>query len=120
MPTRREFIESGAVLLLMVPLADACSSASSPSSAGQGCNGVLSTSTVNAGHSHLLCVSASDLSSPPAAGMTYTSSASGSGPHTHTVTLLAVQLMQIQAGQSVTVTSSNNVGHTHDFSVSKM
>jgi hypothetical protein len=52
--------------------------------------------------------------------MTYTSSANGSGPHTHTVTLTAAQLMQIEAGQSVTMTSSNNVGHTHDFSIAKM
>jgi hypothetical protein len=67
-----------------------------------------------------------DLQSPPAGGATYVTSsapdplatgAPDDGAHTHTVTLSQAQLSSIKSGQTVTVTTSNNLDHTHTFAV---
>ena len=69
----------------------------------------------------MVCVASSDLTNPPAAGATYTTT-SVSG-HTHTVTLTQAQLASIQSGSTVTVTTSSvvdpldGVAHTHQFAV---
>jgi hypothetical protein len=63
------------------------------------------------------------MSSPPAAGVTYTTSNEGS--HTHKVTLAQADLTAISAGQTVTVTSTsdidpaNGTAHTHHFAIKK-
>lgn len=135
MKTRREFLASATTTLLLIPIV-ACSSSSSPSSSpsspsspgspfdGGACDGVESTSSLVSQHTHLLCVPTSDLESPPAGGATYTSSvapdplatgAPDSGAHTHTVTLSQAQLSSVQAGQSVTTTSSISLEHDHTF-----
>jgi hypothetical protein len=109
---RREFLSDTCVTLLLVPLTNlACS----PKSGG--CNGVSSTSSVAASHTHSICVAASDLSNPPAGGATYTSSVSGD--HTHQITLSATDLQNINAGKTVSITSTNVSGHTHDFAILK-
>lgn len=112
MQTRRDFLSSATVTLLMIPLA-ACSS---PSMGGGTCNGTLSTSTVTSMHTHTLCVLATDLSAPPPS-VTYTSSTTSG--HSHDVTLSMQQLQMIQNGQSVTVTSAVTESHTHDFMIMK-
>jgi hypothetical protein len=113
MHTRREFLaQVGYVSLLLVPIA-ACGSSSG---SGSNCDGVSSTSTVVSGHSHTVCVPASDLANPPAGGATYTTS--GPDP-THTIALTAEQLTSIQQGHSVAVTTSTNGGHSHDFALAK-
>jgi hypothetical protein len=131
MPTRREFLRGTTVTLIMIPIG-ACSSGSSSSSSpdagggnpGSGCNGILTTSSNVSQHTHTLCVPTTDLTNPPGAGNTYTSSSNldplNNQNHTHTVTLSAAQLATIQGGASVTVTSSNNDSHTHDFAIMKM
>ncbi len=86
--------------------------------------GATSTSTTVAAHNHTLCVPATDLSSPPSGGATYTSSSSpdpdaNNAQHTHTVTLTAAQLTTINGGGTVTVTSAISLSHTHDFAVMK-
>jgi hypothetical protein len=117
MQTRREFVTQATVTLFLVPLAAmACSSSSSGSGSGGSCDGLDPTSTVALGHTHTVCVLSSDLSSPPSAGVTYTTS--GPDP-THTVALTQAQLQSIQSGQSVTVTTSVANNHTHDFTIQK-
>jgi hypothetical protein len=112
MQTRREFLTGATATLLLVPLVHgACGSK------GDGaCDGLQTTSTVAFGHTHTFCVPTADLTNPPASGATYTSS--GPDP-THTVTLTQGQLQSIQSGQTVTVTSSVNGNHTHDFAIHK-
>lgn len=111
MQTRREFLAGATVTLILVPVAAACAS-SSGGGGGGGCDGLDATSSVAQGHTHTLCVPRTDLTSPPAGGMTYTTS--GPDP-THTVTLTQAQLEAIESGQTVQVTTSVANGHTHDF-----
>lgn len=113
---RREFLHGAYVTLLLIPLASAACS-STPGTGGGSCDGVQSTSSVALSHTHTVCVLASDLSSPPPSGATYTTS--GSSGHTHQISLSHDQLGNIQAGQSVAVTSTNVQGHTHDFAIMK-
>ncbi len=82
------------------------------------------TSSISQSHAHTLCVPTTDLTSPPAAGMTYTTSTTSE--HAHTVTLTAAQLRDIEAGLIVTVESSsvvdpeNGAAHTHTFAIVKI
>jgi len=76
---------------------------------------IVSISTVDAGHSHRVEFPEADLSSPSA--RTYQSSSSES--HTHSVVLSEAQLTTIEGGGSVTVTSSDSGGHTHQFTFSR-
>ena len=117
MQTRRAFLASTTVTLLLIPLASAACTSSGPMRAGNGsCNGVQTTSSVALSHTHTLCVPSTDLADPQAGGMTYTTS--GPDP-THTVTLTQAQLQAIEAGQTVNVTTSVAASHTHDFAIRK-
>ena len=62
MHTRRDFLSSATVTLLLIPVG--CSMSTS----GGSCDGTESTSSDTGGHTHTLCVPASDLSSPPVNG----------------------------------------------------
>ena len=121
MPTRREFLEKTTVMLLMIPVAAACTSNNStpaPSNPLEGGCAIQPTSTVTNGHNHMLCVLATDLSNPPSGGVVYTTTISQS--HTHDVALTQGMLQQIAVGQVVTVTTSvsqTTGGHTHDFMI---
>ncbi len=117
MLNRREFVSRATIALLFVPVA-ACSSSSTGASSDStgGCSGLEPTSSVALGHTHTVCVLESDLTAPPSAGVTYTTS--GPDP-THTVTLTAAQLSSINGGMSVTVTTSTDGGHDHQFVISK-
>jgi hypothetical protein len=131
MLTRRQLLSRGTTLLMMVPVIPAVLQACSSSSSGGGTDPAQScpsgsfttNSSVDDDHSHLLCIPTSDLTSPPAAGMTYTALENGS--HIHTVTLTAAQLSAIGAGGSATIVSSSDldpisgVVHPHTFVISK-
>jgi hypothetical protein len=119
MLNRREFL----VTLLVTPLIPACGSSSeldattdiAGTTPGPTCDGAGETSTVSQGHTHTLCVALAVLTSPPAEGATFlTSTVSG---HLHRVTLTEGQLATIDQGGSVTVTSTSDAGHSHDFVV---
>lgn len=117
--TRRELL-SRSTALLLVPVVGAisgCASSSGGSSGGPAgsCDGVFETSTVTDNHTHTLCVPTTDLTSPPAAGMTYTTSIALN--HSHTVMLTQAQLETIESGGSVTVTTSSPA--PHDFTIKK-
>ena len=125
MLTRRELLARGTTVLLLVPIISSCSSNNSSSAdAAASCSGIDSTSTVNADHTHDICVPTTDLTNPPAAGVTYTST--NVGMHTHTLMLTQAQLMTIESGGSVgPITSSatndpiDNMVHTHDWTIMK-
>ena len=115
METRREFLKRSTVMLLLVPIAGACGSSSTPNTNAGGCDGVQSTSSVAQAHTHTVCVAAADLTNPPAAGMTFTTSFNSG--HTHTLALSQEQLKSIASGQTVNAESSSNSGHTHSFAI---
>ena len=121
--TRRELLTRGTTMLLLIPVVG-CSSSSNDQPQGGSCAGTESTSTVEFAHTHTVCVLTADLTSPPSAGVAYTTSNVGS--HTHKVTLTAVNLTAINSGQAVTVTSTtdpdptNGMVHSHNFTIQKM
>ena len=78
---------------------------------GAGSMVITVQSTVNAGHSHSAGLPEADLESMQS--KSYGSSSSGG--HTHSVTLTAVNFETLRTSASVTVTSTNNSGHTHNF-----
>src|SRR5262249_15129513 len=108
--TRRDLLTRGTTMLLLIPIVS-CSS--SGDDGGGSCAGVETTSTVNAAHTHTVCVLTTDLTNPNAAGVTYTTSNVGS--HTHTVALTAAQLTMINGGQTVMVTSSTDNDPTNNM-----
>jgi hypothetical protein len=123
MLTRRDLLTRGTTLLLLVPVLG-CSMSSSSGTPGPGsCGGINVFSSVDAAHTHTLCVLDSDLTNPPVGGVTYTTS--DNGEHTHKVTLAQADLTAIHSGQTVMVTSTSDVdpingaAHTHTFSISK-
>ena len=128
MLNRREFLTTtagGFVTLLLTPLVSACTSdtmTGTPTTTTNptvpGCDGAGETSTVAQGHTHTLCVPASDLSNPPASGATYSTSVTEG--HQHTVTLIQAWLMAINQGHTVNITTSSVLGHTHDFAIEKV
>jgi hypothetical protein len=117
MLNRREFVSGTTIAFLLVPLA-ACSSGggATPGSASD-CSGLSATSSVALGHTHTVCVLETDLTSRPAAGVTYTTSLPDP---MHTIFLTAAQLSMINGGQSVTVTTSTNGNHNHQFVLIRM
>ena len=127
MLNRREFLTTaagGVVTLLVTLVISACGSdassgtSSTTNSTTPGCDGAGETSTVSLGHTHALCVPASDLDSPPASGAKYlTSNTEG---HQHMVTLTQAWLMAVAGGAKVMVTTSTMDGHTHDFTVQRL
>ena len=111
MITRREFVSGATVVLFLAPV-----SCGTSNGGPSGCSGVGATSSVALGHTHTVCVQESDLTYPPSGGATYTTS--GPDP-THTVTLSSAQLSMLNGGQTVTVTTSTNGGHSHQFVLMK-
>jgi hypothetical protein len=117
MLNRREFVSRATVALLLVPIAAACSSGGGGSSdSTNSCAGLNPTSSVALNHTHTVCILDTDLANPPAAGVTYVTS---SPDPTHTVSLTAAQLSSINGGTSVTVTTSTEGNHSHQFVISK-
>jgi hypothetical protein len=79
----------------------------------------IQASTDAENHTHNIVISLIDLSSPPAAGVVYTTSTNLN--HTHTITLTQQQLTSLGSGSTVTVSTSNatnpgtGVSHSHTF-----
>ena len=70
--------------------------------------------TIGTNHGHTLEVSAADVS----AGAEQTYQIMGSSAHPHTVVVTAAHFAMLQAGESVTVVSSSDAGHTHSVTIS--
>jgi hypothetical protein len=112
---RREFLKSaGGGMVALTVIITGCGGGSDGNPPPSGCTGIERSSTVVDGHTHTLCVPQADLSSPPAAGQSYTTSVNG---HAHEVTLTAADLMSIAGGGTVTVTTSITLGHAHMFTL---
>ena len=74
-------------------------------------NGTLSS--ISANHGHSLTVSRSDVE----AGSARTYSIQGSSSHDHMVTLTGADFTNLQNNNSITVSSTNDDGHTHSVTV---
>lgn len=72
------------------------------------------TSAIGGNHGHNLVVSIADVN----AGVAKTYSIQGSSPHNHTLTISAADFSSLKTNQAISVTSSNDDGHTHPVSVS--
>ena len=70
-------------------------------------------STIGSNHGHNLTVSRSDVQS----GSEKTYSIQGTSGHDHSVTLTANDFSSLQNNQTVSVSSTNNDGHTHTVTV---
>lgn len=75
-------------------------------------------SSSTGGHSHTLFVNSKDASFPPEEGVTLISEVTAD--HSHSVVLTQENLEQIAMGQTVTVESSEEGGHTHTFEIRKV
>jgi len=111
MLTRREFAMTALAALLFVALAG-CSESLPTDPEVPNCEGVSSTSTTAAGHSHVICIPDGDLSVTPASGRTYTTTHEAG--HTHELALTQVQLQTIATGGTITVTVVGSL-HNHNF-----
>ncbi|HXE97258.1 MAG TPA: hypothetical protein VN642_12675 [Dongiaceae bacterium] len=120
---RREFllVAGGATAALpLVALLTGCGGGSSSTPAAALANGDFIVTSVTSSlttHTHTITVKAADL----AAGVqvVYTTSSAGTTPHTHTVTITPAQITSINAGNAVTVISSTDFTHSHDFDIKK-
>jgi uncharacterized membrane protein YgcG len=122
---RREFLVKSARsgwVLLMLPVGwtvASCGSdnnASPPPTANASGAALQFMSDVVGGHSHDFSITLADLTTPPAAGLT--DSTTVSLGHVHAVTLTQAELSQIQSGATVTKETSLVQGHLHTFAFS--
>jgi hypothetical protein len=102
-------------VLVLVLVGGLVSLACSKKSASAG--DITITSSVNAGHTHQVTISSTDIDNPPAADKTIDTTYSGG--HRHTITLTTQDYESIKNGSEVTVESSSVSGHTHTFVIKK-
>lgn len=95
---------------------------SGPSADAGPCDGLEATSTLEANHTHLLCIPRTDLEEPPEDGAEYRTDTTAEvrPPHTHTVTLTLAQLETLAENGTVEVTTSTDRGHDHTFTLSQV
>ncbi|RPH69783.1 MAG: hypothetical protein EHM78_13980 [Myxococcaceae bacterium] len=84
---------------------------------GMGPDSLRFISSSDLGHTHFFTLQLTEITSPPAAGISRQTSNDLS--HTHTVTLTEADLDSINAGNTVTITTSNDDNHTHTFAFRK-
>jgi len=113
---RREVIFRVGGILLAIPASHFLTACGSDSG-----NSLTFTTSNDLNHTHTVSLQQSDISAPPAAGVTKTTSFDDS--HTHTVSLTEADLASINAGNTVTKTTSEdetpNFVHTHTVSFHK-
>jgi hypothetical protein len=116
--TRKEFLKTtiGGVTAAMFAWRSAGCKSSSSTTPPNPDDRAFSSSIVE-GHSHSVTVRRTDVETPPANGVNYTST-SNSG-HTHTVTLTQAQLQDLKNGTAVSVTDSLSSGHSHQYQITK-
>ncbi len=85
-----------------------------PNQNGQSnCTDNGTVSSIGSNHGHTLTVSVADVQS----GAEKTYSIQGSSSHDHSVTLTAANFNSLQNNNSITVSSTNDDGHTHSVTV---
>ena len=87
---------------------------SSPPAGSTVCGAGIGNITGN--HGHTLTILKADLDSTTA--KTYNLGASNTDGHIHSVTFTPAQLASMKTGGTATVTTTTNVGHSHDVSAS--
>ena len=94
--------------------------ASNPPAAAPSASGtqITYTSSEIESHSHTFAIAFSDLSSPPANGVSGETSTALS--HTHTVMVSMSDLENVEMGESMMVTTSVTGGHSHVFTFVKV
>ena len=102
-------------MLIVVLIGSVTGLACSKKSASAG--DITVTSSINAGHSHDVTISGTDINNPPAADKTIDTTYSAG--HRHTITVTAQDYESIKNGGEVTVTSSSVGGHTHTFVIKR-
>lgn len=109
-------ISGAALLALLVVGVTGCGSSTTPSVTSH----TFTSATVN-GHSHTVVIDKADVQTPPALGLTETTSSSLS--HTHTFDMTQAQLMTVNSGTAVVITTGTTDAagglHAHDFTISK-
>jgi hypothetical protein len=105
--TRRKFAVVSSLTLLPVTLA--CGS--SDDDTLEGCDGAGAVSTVDDGHSHTVCIPASDMARMPTVPLLYTTSTADG--HTHQLTLSPEQIATLAGSGTVEVTTTVDAGHQH-------
>ena len=78
---------------------------------------IIVTSSVDAGHTHDVTISGTDIENLPAAGKTIDTTYNSG--HRHTLTLTQQDFETIKNGGEVTVTDSLAGGHTHTYVIHK-
>jgi hypothetical protein len=86
-------------------------------SSDNGTQGLQFTSSNELGHTHTVTLQLTDLTNPPAAGVTKDTSVDMA--HMHQVSLTEAELESIELGNSVTKITTNNDNHTHTFTFHK-
>ena len=116
---RREVIFRIGGILLAIPASRVLMACGSDS--GGDANSFHFTSSFDDGHTHTVNLLKTDVTVSPAAGVTETTSFDNS--HTHTVALTEADLDSINAGNTVTKTTSEDATpghvHTHQFAFHK-
>ena len=122
---RKTFIEKSlGLMLIALPAYSLVGCSSSDDGAGENnenpnnqgesnCTDNGTLSSISANHGHSLTVSSSDVQ----AGSARTYSIQGSSSHDHMVTLTANDFASLQNNDSITVSSTNDDGHTHSVTV---
>jgi len=77
------------------------------------CSNGARAGSISANHGHSLTVPRADI----LAGTTRTYSIQGSSSHPHSVTVTAADFTKLKNGQTLTLVSTNDAGHTHNVSV---
>lgn len=116
---RREVIFRIGGIFLAIPASRVLMACGSDS--GGAANSFRFTSSFDDSHTHTVDLLKTDVSTPPAAGVTETTSLVQT--HTHTVSLTVADLDSINAGNTVTKTTSEDETpghiHTHTFAFHK-
>lgn len=71
------------------------------------------TASIGANHGHVLVVAIADI----AAGVDKTYEIQGSSPHPHSVTVTGPQFTMLAQGATLSLTSTNNSGHSHSVTL---
>ena len=123
---RREFLIQCAAAAVAIPAAMLLAGCGGGGGGGGGTPAPASsagfslTSTADqTGHNHAVTILFADLTSQPAAGVTYTTSAGGSTAHTHTLHISQAELNDINSGRTDRISTSIDLAHSHEFSITK-
>jgi hypothetical protein len=87
--------------------------AAGTSGGANACDAHAPTDTISANHGHALTVSQADVT----AGALKLYSIMGTAAHDHSVTLTSNSFGTLKSGQSVTLTSTTNAGHSHNVTI---